>query len=137
LHYVAYALGDRKASAHARIPIVLAIGMAAIFAVIAFIYSNNMGLMLRAEALPGLFARDARGLHLNSADPTMVPRYLHMLLGALATAGVMVSITGVLMRQRDRPFSAWAIRWGTAWFAIATVPTQVGVCGSACCRNPS
>jgi hypothetical protein len=128
-YYAAYALGvgkapdppSRQPRRRASVPVVLAIGMAAIFAVIAFIYSNNMGLMLQVEALPGLFARDARGLHINSADPAMVPRYLHMLLGALATAGVMVCLAGVLIRRRDQPFGAWAIRWGRAWFAVATV----------------
>ncbi len=115
-YYAAYALAVPKGSA----PIVLSIGMAAIFVVIAFIYSNNMGLMLQVDALPGLFARDARGLQLNTADPTMLPRYLHMVLGAIATAGLIVCIAGVLMRKRDQPFSAWAIRWGAGWFAIAT-----------------
>ncbi len=115
-YYAAYALAAPKAAA----PNVLAIGMAAIFVVIAFIYSNNMGLMLRVDALPGLFARDARGLQLNTADPTMLPRYLHMVLGAIAVAGLMVCIAGVVMRPRDQAFGAWAMRWGAGWFGIAT-----------------
>jgi hypothetical protein len=98
-----------------------AVAAAAIFVVIAFIYSNNMGLMLRVDALPALFARDARGLQMNTADPTMVPRYLLMLLGAIATAGLLASVAGVLMRSRDQAFGDWATRRGTNWFAIATI----------------
>lgn len=114
-YYAAYWLssGDGNRAA------CVSVAVAAIFSAIAFIMSNNMGLMLRVGELPGLFAADARGVYLNSTDPAMMPRYLHMLLGAIATAGLMVAIVGVLMR-RDQLFSGWAIRWGAVWFAGAT-----------------
>ena len=88
--------------------------VALLFIAIAFIYSNNMTLMLRPEAFRQMFAADARGLQLNLADPTLVPRYLHMLLGALAVAGAIVAVYGAAKKD------AWAMRHGALWFAVTT-----------------
>ena len=92
----------------------IAPAVALIFAAIAFIYSNNMSLMLRPETFRDRFAASATGLHLNLADPTLVPRYLHMLLGAIAVAAMIVAIRGVVNRD------AWLLRHGALWFALTT-----------------
>ena len=52
-----------------------------IFATVGFIYSNNMSLMLRSAIYGEMYRAEARGLNLNLSDPTLVPRYLHLLLG--------------------------------------------------------
>ncbi len=116
-YYAAYAIARRPERKGVALAIVCAVALVAV----AFILSNNMGLMLRVEALPGLFARDARGVHLNVADRTMVPRYLHVLFGALGTAGVLVSVFALAFRKRDPAFASWMILCGAAWFAAATV----------------
>lgn len=115
-YYAAYALAGTP-----RRGLALALVCAAVFVTVAFILSNNMGLMLRVEALPALFARNARGTYLNLGDRTMVPRYVHMLAGALGTAGVLVALAAVGLRKRDPAFASWLIRCGAAWFAAATV----------------
>ena len=70
-YYAAYWLSGRHASRAAFV----SIAVAAAFSAIAFILSNNMGLMLRIGELPAMFAADARGMQLNAADPAMMPRY--------------------------------------------------------------
>lgn len=95
--------------------------MAAVFLAVGFIYSNNMTLMLRPAEIAARYQTDARGLQLNLGEPTLVPRFLHMLFGAVAVSGLAVSVLGVIRRRRDAAFGMWAIRYGLVWFLGATV----------------
>jgi hypothetical protein len=90
------------------------------FLIIGFFYSNNMSLMLRSEAFGEMYRADARGLHLNLADPTLLPRYLHFLLAAMAVAGMTVAFYGLLRKGKSPEFGTWAMRYGAKWFGIAT-----------------
>ena len=118
-YYVAYYASARaregRVPAGALWAIVLGLG------VVAFMYSNVMGLMLR----PGEFLPRARasgsGLHLNLGDPTLIARYLHMLLGALAAGGLGVAMWGSILRRRDAAFGAWMTVHGVFWAAGATI----------------
>lgn len=94
--------------------------MAVLFAAIGFIYSNNMTLMLRPEVFLEMYRADGSGLNLNLADPTLLPRYLHMFLGAVGVAGLMIAVVGYVRRSGDQQFGDWAIRYGTRWFVVAT-----------------
>jgi hypothetical protein len=60
---------------------------------IAFIYTNNMTLMLA----PGEWRRyfgNSSGALLNLTDPTLIPRYLHFIIGGTAIGGLFVAICG-------------------------------------------
>jgi hypothetical protein len=98
-----------------------ALVVAAVALAIAFIYTNNMTLMLRPDAQHAFHEASARGLQLNSGDPTVLPRYLHMLLGALAVAGLLVALAGLVKRRSDAAFGAWAVVYGCRWFTGATI----------------
>ena len=87
-YYGAYAMAFRGASR------AIAIAVALILIAIAFIYTNNMTLMTRPGQFLAMYAASGRGLHLNLSDPTLIPRYLHMLLGATAVAGMFVALRG-------------------------------------------
>jgi hypothetical protein len=91
-----------------------------IFVAIGFLFTNNMTLMLRPAAFKEMYLADDRGLHLNLGDPTLIPRYLHFLVGAIAVAGLAVVIVGLVRRWRDPDFGTWSIRYGSLWFSIAT-----------------
>ena len=91
------------------------------FAAIAFIYSNVMGLVLRPEEFAGRFQATASGLQLGFSDPTLIARFLHMLLGALAVSGLAVALAGGRAGTRDTEFGAWASRHGVYWCAGATI----------------
>lgn len=90
-------------------------GVALLLMAVAFIQTTNMSLMLRPEKFLPLYVESARGLHLNLGDPTFFPRYLHMLLGALAVAGFAAFFYG------RRSGNEWAERFGTRWFVTATL----------------
>jgi hypothetical protein len=94
--------------------------VAAIFAAVAFLYVTNMTRMLRPDSFLSLWRSDGRGLHLNLHDPSFLPRYLHMLLGALAVAAIGLALLGVLRRAREPEFGLWAMRHGAVWFVATT-----------------
>ena len=76
---------------------------------IGFIYSNNMTLMLTPERWRQFTATaNTLGLALNTGEPTLPARSLHMLLGALAVTGLFIAIRG-------------QVKWGALQFALATV----------------
>jgi len=116
---LAYRLAFRKRRPGSADP-VLAWAVACGLVAIAFVYVNNMSLLIRPERFVPMFAAGARSFHLNLADPTFVPRLLHVLLGAMAVAGLGVAHIGLERERRDAPFGRWAMRHGSQWFAVAT-----------------
>jgi hypothetical protein len=98
-YYGAYAMAFRGPSrAIAAVVALILIG-------IAFIYTNNMTLMMRPSRFLPMYAASGRGFHLNLGDPTLIPRYLHMVLGAIAVAGMFAALRG----------------HGARWFIIPTL----------------
>lgn len=71
-----------------------------IFLIIAFLLSNNMTLMLHPEKWPVYFDNRA-GTFLNIADPTLLPRYLHFIIGGIAVGGLFVALLGRLRTKLD------------------------------------
>ena len=60
------------------------------------IYSTNMTLMLHPEAWQGLYAASAIGAQLPAVDPALMVRWLFMLAGGLAAAGLwMIWLAGL------------------------------------------
>ena len=95
--------------------------LAIIFAGVGFIYSNNFSLMQRPETWKDHYFVSPDTGHLAFSDPALYPRYLHMLLGALAVAGVWVLIIGARRRSGDEEWSYWAMRYGGRVFTFATL----------------
>jgi hypothetical protein len=103
--------------------------VALLFLVIAFIYVNNLSLAQRPDTLAAAYRAEARGLHLALGDPTLLPRYLHVVLSAVAVAGLFVALLGVVRRapggapDRRGPADAqavWLIQHGCLWCGAAT-----------------
>jgi len=54
-------------------------------------------------------------------DPTILPRYLHFLLGSLAVAGMFLAVIAVERGSRTpAPFFDWVARRGALWALVAT-----------------
>jgi hypothetical protein len=86
---------------------------------IAFIYVNNMSLMLRYGSWPGYFA-DKRGLMLDLSDPSLFPRFLHFVVGALAVASLSWSAWAYFRELRGKGADDYAKRTGLKLFLIFT-----------------
>ena len=119
-YYAAYLLAMREAGLGAS-GTVLAWLVAAVVGVIALIYGNNMTLMLKPAELVTLYAADGGGSQLNLLDRALLPRHLHMVLGAIAVSGLAITVLGALRRKRDAAFGQWALRYGAFVCTAATV----------------
>ena len=91
-----------------------------IFFVIAFIYTNNMTLMLLPAQWVNYF-HNASGTLLNLSDPTLVARYLHFMIGALAVGGLFVALFGKWREPRDKAMADIAVRMGMQTFTWLTL----------------
>jgi hypothetical protein len=87
---------------------------------IAFIYTNNMSLMLRPDTFLESYIAESRGLTLNLWDLTLLPRFLHMILGAVAVSAAGLFLLGHSRTAKDRSFGSWAVRQGGTVFIIIT-----------------
>ncbi|RQD75168.1 hypothetical protein [Desulfonatronospira sp. MSAO_Bac3] len=92
--------------------------------IIAFLFTNNMTLMLNPEKWTGYF-ENRSGTMLNLGDPTLIPRYLHFVLASIAVGGLA---TAIIWRFKKDPRATEYIREGLSWFSYATlVQVAVGV----------
>jgi len=64
---------------------------------IAFIYSNNMTLMLRQPVWSEMYRHSPAGVQWNTSDPTLWPRWFYFVLGSLSGAGAAL----MLLAQRQ------------------------------------
>lgn len=88
---------------------------------VAFLFVNNMTLMLRPEAWAAMYAADERGLHLNLDDPTLAPRFAHFLIASFALTGLVTAFLGAARAQREPETGAWMRTLGLRLFAGATL----------------
>jgi len=86
---------------------------------IGLIYVNNFTLMMTPQRWLGMYRNSAAGLNLNWREPSLVPRYLHFMLGAFAIAGLLVFLAGVW--ERSTEYGQWMLRQGSRWFVAPTV----------------
>jgi cytochrome c len=102
-----------------------------LFLAIGFIFANGMSLMANVGAWPELwqkasFGGAATGLALNTADPTLVPRWLMMFGLALTTVAAWVVFDAAFFAGRESDdYARWAPRFafklataGLVWFAL-------------------
>ena len=119
-YYGIYWMSFRGKASGARRFAAVAVAVALLLAAISFVQSTNMTMMLRPEAFAAKYAESGRGLHLNAGDPSFLPRWLHMLFGALAVGGYAVALYGLTKRRDDEEHGRWAMRWGALWFVVPT-----------------
>jgi hypothetical protein len=80
---------------------------------------NVTTLSLRPDLWAAQAAASPQGLRLNVADPTLWPRYLHMVAGIVAVAGLLLAGWGA---WRDHCYARQA---GLRWFIGATASQAV------------
>ena len=67
---------------------------------VAFFFVNNMTLMLVPQRWLDYFANPS-GTIINWGDPTLIPRYLHVVVASVAVAGLFSALTARLTKGRD------------------------------------
>jgi hypothetical protein len=88
--------------------------------IIGFFISNNMTMMMHPESWSRYFAHPG-GFLLNLADPTLIPRYLHFVVSAVAVGGLAIALFYNYQISRGRTEDQQWLRYGCNWFAGATI----------------
>lgn len=116
---------------------------------IAFIYSNNMTLMIRPQAWVSMYQASPAGLQLNSGDPTLLARWLFFIAGSFPAAGAALLLLSLRSAFGDGVCSLLR-RWGSisilaglvvqaacGYLALSAQPQGVmaGVMGDALYRS--
>jgi len=94
--------------------------VAVAFAAAAFLQVTNATRALRPDTFAATYAAEPHGTSLNLGDPSFWPRYLHLLLGAIAVAALALALFGATRRRADPELARWAVRRGTSLFAAVT-----------------
>jgi len=87
---------------------------------ICFFYTNNMTLMLQPQRWPVYFQRPGGG-YLNLSDPTLLPRYLHFVIAAVAVSGLGQALYHHIAGRRAGSARPEEVRRGLRLFAFATM----------------
>lgn len=92
---------------------------------VGFIFSNNMTMMISPASWIRWFTSPA-GTLLNLADPTLVPRYLHIITGSLAVGGLFTALYAATVLKSDPEVSEAGQRLGMQLFSWLTL-LQLGL----------
>ncbi len=117
-YYGVYFFSMKGHEQHGKATAVLTV-VVLLLAAVAFIYSNNFTLMLTPERWLGLYHSNARGWHMNWSEPSLVPRYLHFVFGALAVSGLGLVVMG--LRKQEHEYHQWLTEQGSLLFTGATI----------------
>ncbi|MCC6695930.1 MAG: hypothetical protein IT365_09915 [Candidatus Hydrogenedentes bacterium] len=86
---------------------------------IGFIYTNNMTLMLRPEVWVSMYRENPYGLQLANGDPTIMPRWLFMMLGSIGVTGIALVFLS-MKKDLDAPVTQFLRAWGGRVLAAFT-----------------
>ena len=100
---------------------VLLIGFCAVLMLlVAFLFTNNMTLMLVPASWKFYFS-NPHGTILNLSEPTLIPRYLHFVTASVAVGGLSQAILWKIRLRRGIPGADRKVTIGMQWFFSATV----------------
>ena len=86
---------------------------------IAFMFSNNMTLMLQPDKWQAYFD-NADGTLILLSDPSLFPRYLHFVVGAVAVAGLFIALVGHFRFTKSAVNREALISKGMQYFTYAS-----------------
>ncbi len=95
-----------------------------LFIVIAYFFSNNMLMMTLPDRFSAYF-QHMNGTFLVSGHHTFLPRYFHMIIGAIAVGGLYTALIGKLKRKTDPELAAHAAEVGMKTFNLFTIITII------------
>lgn len=122
-YYIYYGLKFRRESSSLPSPWWLGLGAVSLLW-ISFILSNNFNLAAQPDRFTSMLTGSPTRSHLNLGDPTTFPRWLHIVLGAVAVSGVWTMWKGRTVRETDRDQGDYLLQWGYKYFAY---PTMVNI----------
>ncbi len=87
---------------------------------IAFILVNNMTLMLSPARWLAMYRAHPNGWNLNLCDHSVIPRYLHIVNGAIAVFSAILAQFGMRKLKADAEYGRWLVQRAALVFAACT-----------------
>ena len=88
---------------------------------IGFVYSNNLTLSLVPSRWGAKYFANPSGWHLNLSESTLIPRFLHFFIAAVAVGGLLLVFVSLANWNRDREYARQLLRFGGRAFMYATM----------------
>jgi hypothetical protein len=89
--------------------------------VIGFVYSNNLTLSLVPSRWGAKYFANPSGWHLNLSEPTLIPRFLHFFVSAVAVGGILLVFVALANWKRDHEYARQVLQLGGKAFMYATM----------------
>lgn len=87
--------------------------------VIGFIYCNNLTLSQTPARWGAMYFADPAGWNLNLSEPTLIPRFLHFMVAAVAMGGLLLVFMALAEWKRDTEYARQVLRFGGKAFMYA------------------
>ena len=87
---------------------------------VAFFFTNNISIMQDLGSWPDYFS-DRSGAMINWSDASLIPRYLHMVVSALAVGGLFLAVAAWFKKRRGDASAVERIRSGLNYYGVATM----------------
>jgi hypothetical protein len=122
LGYYGYYYFNAHSGEKATTTSIVVLGLAVFcFLIIGFIFTNNMSLMWSPQKWLAMYRARPSGAHLNLSDISVVPRYLHTIVGAFGVFTAALAHYGTVRFKNDREYGSWLVRRSSIVFAGTTV----------------
>ncbi len=92
---------------------------------IGFLFSNNLTLSQSPSRWAGKYFADTAGWNLNLTEPTLIPRFLHFFLAAVAVGGLFLVFLAQARWTADNAYARQLLRFGGKAFMYATMAQVV------------
>ena len=88
---------------------------------IGFVYSNNLTLSQTPARWGGKYFANPAGWNLNLSEPTLIPRFLHFMVAAVAMGGLLLVFMALANRKQDAEYARQLLQFGGKAFMYATM----------------
>ena len=88
---------------------------------IGFLFGNNLTLSETPSRWAGKYFANPAGWNLNLTEPTLIPRFLHFIVAAVAVGGLLLVFLALANWKRDPEYARQLLRFGGKAFLYATM----------------
>ena len=119
-YYSFYFASFQTGQNHRRASAAMLFSMILVF-VIGFLYSNNMTLSEVPSRWRAKYFANPSGWNLNLTEPTLIPRFLHFMVTAVAMGGLLLVFMAAANWKRDRVYARQLLQFGGKAFSYGTM----------------
>ncbi|MGB7546301.1 MAG: hypothetical protein WBM14_01000 [Terracidiphilus sp.] len=119
-YYASFQSGPR----HGRAGAVMLVSVILVF-LIGFVYTNNLTLSQAPSRWGATYFANPAGWNLNLSEPTLIPRYLHFMVAAVAMGGLLLVFMALANWKRDSAYARQLLQFGGNTFMYATMAQLV------------